>query len=117
MDTAGDLTVSFLSSAVSAPQKGWHRTLSAHAIDSEEARVLAGEIIEAEGELAEARGGMELGYRDAEGVFHKASSVRLGVMLGTDPEESLRKAAWMGLRDIEAFVLENGFIELVRMRR
>ncbi|MEE2907284.1 MAG: M3 family metallopeptidase [Planctomycetota bacterium] len=96
--------------------QGWHKTLSAHAIDSQEARDLASQIIEAEGLMAEARGSMQLGYRDAEGDFHKASSVRLGVMLGTDPDETLRRAAWNGLRDIETFVLENGFIELVRMR-
>ncbi|MBG80077.1 MAG: peptidase M3 [Phycisphaerae bacterium] len=96
--------------------QGWLKTLSAHAIDSEEGRTLAAEIVEAEGRLAQARGGMELGYRDQSGQFHKASSVKLGVMLGTDPEESNRKAAWEGLRSIEDFVLQNGFIEVVKMR-
>ena len=96
--------------------KGWHQTLSAHAIESPEGRSLAAEIIEAEGRLAGARGGMDLGYKDAEGNFQKASSVRLGVMLGTDPDEGMRRAAWEGLRSIEGFVLLNGFIELVRMR-
>ena len=95
---------------------GWQRTFSAHVIDSSEARGLAGEIIEAEGRLAGARADMPLGFLDAAGTFHQASSVRLGVMLGTDPDEALRRAAWDGLRAIETFVLENGFIELVRMR-
>ncbi len=96
--------------------QGWHKTLSAHAISSAEGRSLAAEIIEAEGRLAGARGGMELGYQDSQGAFQKASSVRLGVMLGTDPDEAMRHAAWQGLRSIEDYVLANGFIELVRMR-
>ena len=96
--------------------EGWQKTLSANVIESAEARALAAEIIEAEGRLAQARGGMPLGYRDEDGAFQEASSVRLGVIVGTDPSEARRRGAWEGLGSIENFVLENGFIDLVRMR-
>src|SRR5262249_25119962 len=48
--------------------------------------------------------------------FTPASSVRLGAMLMSESDEARRRAAWEGLRSIEPFVLEHGFIELVRMR-
>ena len=38
------------------------------------------------------------------------------LMIGNESEEILRKAAWQGLRDLETFVLENGYIELVKER-
>lgn len=95
---------------------GWLKTFKANSIESEQGRSLAAEIIELEGKLAQARAAMESGYRDAEGVFNPCSSVRLGVMLTTSPDESLRRGSWDALRDIESFVLQNGFIELVKAR-
>ncbi len=95
---------------------GWLKTFKAHSIESAEGRALAAEIIELEGALAQTRSGMNLGYLDDSGVFNPSSSVRLGVMLATSPDESLRKGAWDGLRSIESFVLQNGFIDLVKAR-
>lgn len=96
--------------------KGWLKTFRANSIESAEGRLLAGEIIELEGLLAQSRSGMKLGYTDQAGHFNPASSVRLGVMVATDPEECSRRAAWEGLKQIENHVLENGFIELVKAR-
>lgn len=96
--------------------EGWLKTFKANSIESAEGRELAAEIIELEGALAQARSGMNLGYVDGSGGFNPSSSVRLGVMLTTSPEEPLRKGAWNGLRSIESFVLENGFINLVKSR-
>ena len=96
--------------------EGWRTTFIAHGIAKSEGRALAARIIELEGALATARGGMTLGYQDPEKGFVAASSVRLGTMVRSDPDERRRKAAWEGLRSIERFVLENGFIELVRER-
>ena len=59
---------------------------------------------------------MPLGYVDATKGPVRASSVELSVMLGTDPDEGRRRAAWEGLRTIEPFVLSHGFLELVRKR-
>jgi hypothetical protein len=95
---------------------GWATTFVAHGIDSAEGRALAAKIIEMEGALANARAAMRLGYVDPTNGFTPASSVRLGTMVRTDPDERLRRAAWEGLRSIEEYVLANGFIELVRER-
>jgi len=97
--------------------KGWVHMLGTHAIDSEEGRKLAAHIIDLEGALARKRGGMQLGYTDPKsGEFVPASSVKLGTMMSADPDEAMRKAAWEGLAAIEPFVLENGYLEVVRER-
>jgi hypothetical protein len=96
--------------------RGWVRTLLAHGIESEEGRTLAAEIVEQEGRLARARGTMELGYRDASGELVEKSSVELSLMLVSEREEALRRAAWEGLRSIEGRVLEHGFLDIVRQR-
>ncbi len=95
---------------------GWVETFEAHAIEGAEARALADEIVSDEGRLERARGEMELGYRDADGSFVAASSVKLGVLLRGEPDGALRRAAWEGLRSIEPFVLEAGFLDLIEKR-
>jgi len=96
--------------------RGWVRTFEAHVIESAEARALAEEIVEFEGKLANARGGMELGYRQPGGTFVPASSNKLAMMITTEKDEALRRAAWEGLQAIEPFVLEHGFLDLVKKR-
>ena len=59
---------------------------------------------------------MPLGYQLPDQALTRASSVELGTMLRSDPDESRRRAAWQGLRSIENFVLEYGFIEIVKRR-
>lgn len=97
--------------------QGWVRTLEAHTIESPDARALAGEIIDMEGELEYKRGAMDLGYVDpASGERVPCSSVKLGTMLLSSETADLRRAAWDGLRDIECFVLANGYVEVVKAR-
>ena len=59
---------------------------------------------------------MRLGYQVEGGEFVESSSVRLGVMLQSEKDEAKRRAAWQGLVSIEDFVLENGFLDVVRKR-
>lgn len=49
---------------------------------------------ELEAELGQHRGGMQLGYTDGAGAFHKASSVQLGNTVKTNDDEATREAAW-----------------------
>ncbi|MBL8804870.1 MAG: peptidase M3 [Planctomycetes bacterium] len=95
---------------------GWVATFQAHVIDSPRARELAEQITAAESRLEHARGEMELGYRDSGGGFVRASSVKLSSLLRSAPDEALRRAAWNALRSIEPYVIDHGFLELVRMR-
>jgi len=96
--------------------RGWVNTFESHVVDSAEGRQLVLEITELETRLAGARAKMMLGY-DKPGVgFTEASSVELGVLVGTHRDEATRRAAWQGLRSIERVVLGGGFLELVRKR-
>mgnify|MGYP002629489266 CR=1 FL=1 len=108
LQTAGDA-----GSAVAL--KGWLTTLRAHALSSADARALHEDIVATEGRLAASRAGMTLGYEGPDG-FVPASSVKLGMMLRSEPDAALREAAWRGLRSIERYVLDNGFLDLVRKR-
>lgn len=96
--------------------EGFEAYFAAHVIENAEARALQEEIAADEGKLAEARAGMRLGYRDPASGFAPASSVKLGVLVATDPDEAVRRAAFDGLRSIEDHVLEHGFLDLVRKR-
>lgn len=96
---------------------GWINFFTANAIDDEHAKILATEIIEMEGELAMARGGMDLGYIDPstqEAV--SASSNVLANMMKVEKDEAMRKAGYDGLRSIEPFVLDKGFLAIVKKR-
>lgn len=95
---------------------GWVRTFEAHAIDSAAGRSLAAELIADEGRLERARGAMPLGYHDPQHGFVQASSVKLSTLLRANPDETVRRAAWEGLRSIEPYVLSHGFLEIVKKR-
>jgi len=96
---------------------GWIAMLSAHVVESADARKLSEEIVEREADLARARGGMDLGYVDpTTGAHVRASSNRLALIARTSDDVKLRKAAWEGLRSIEGYVLDNGFLDIVKLR-
>jgi oligoendopeptidase F len=96
--------------------EGWLMTFEAHAIEGSEARALAEEIVGAEGRLAQARGRLQLSYVDAHGVRRPATSVKLAALLRSDRDESVRRSAFEGLREIEQHVLAEGFLDIVRAR-
>ncbi len=97
--------------------RGWIDMLSAHVIDSAEGRALSQEIVAAEGALERARATMRLGFVDPDsGKLEPASSVKLTLMLRSEADERRRRAAFDALRSIETFVLEHGFLDIVRLR-
>ncbi len=97
--------------------QGWLRYFEVNAMERADAKALAGRLVEMEGKLQQARGAMGLGYIDpGSGQKVSASSVKLGLMLRTAPDEALRQAAHRGLQSIERHVLENGFLDIVRKR-
>lgn len=97
--------------------EGWLRFFTVNAMENSEASELASEIIKMEGRLQEVRQKMNLGYLDPTSKeFVSASSVKLGLMIRTAPDESTRKAAHAGLHSIEREVLANGFLDIVRER-
>jgi hypothetical protein len=97
--------------------RGWAAMFAAHVIEEPEARALSERIVEAEAELGRRRARMELGYVDpATGRHRRASSVELALLQRSARDEATRRAAYEGLRSIETYVLEHGFLELVAMR-
>lgn len=82
-----------------------------------EAKALREECGTLESKLEMARNQMQLGYTVAgSGEFTEASSVGLRNLLRTSPEEDVRKAAYNGLRSIGPFVLDHGFVEIIKLR-
>lgn len=69
-----------------------------------------------EAELAQSRNSMALGYTDAQGTFHKGSSVQLRNKMRTEDDEAVRKACYEGLRSIGPAVAEK-FAEIVKVRQ
>jgi oligoendopeptidase F len=68
-----------------------------------------------ESDLEMARNSMKLGY-SVESTFHEASSVALRNLMVTSGDETTRKACYHGLRSVGPFVLDNGFIEIIKRR-
>ena len=97
--------------------QGWIAMFAAHVIEDPAGRRLSEEIVEREQALEHARSTMPLGFVDPDtGAFHRASSERLALMMRTDHDERRRRAAFEGLRSIEQFVLEHGFLDIVALR-
>ena len=97
--------------------EGWERYFSVNQIEGEEARALYRELVEQEAALEAARNEMRLGYTDPDsGEFCEASSVALSLKLRAEEQEPRRRAAFDGLRSIEPFVLDNGFLDIVAKR-
>lgn len=97
--------------------RGWIAMLAAHVVESAEGRKLSEEIVERENDLERRRGQMPLAYLDPEtGERVRTSSVKLALMVRTHPDSRYRRAAFDGLRSIERFVLDNGFLEIVTLR-
>ncbi len=96
---------------------GWLKFFEANAIESDDAKALIRDIVELEGEFAQKRKKMKLGYFDPKsGNFVDASSVALRLILNSNEDTATRKAAFEGLRSLETFCLENGLIDMVKMR-
>ncbi|MEP7233829.1 MAG: M3 family metallopeptidase [Ignavibacteriota bacterium] len=96
---------------------GWKMFFEANVIEDPKAQTLAEEIINMEGALLVARGGMGLGYIDPKtGEKVEASTNALSNMLISEKDEAMRKAAYEGLATIGPFILTHGFIEIVKKR-
>jgi hypothetical protein len=96
--------------------EGWLRFFGAHAVESAEARRMQDDLIVLESRMAQARAALELRYRDASGKEHRGSTNVLATNMSTSPDEAVRRSSHEALLDLERWVLEHGFLELVRRR-
>jgi hypothetical protein len=96
---------------------GWRRLFSCYTLEDPQARALSAEILALESELQRKRAAMELCYIDpTTGQKVRASTNKLALLVANDPSEAVRKAAIAGLYDVERFVLQHGFLEIVKLR-
>ncbi len=96
---------------------GWKAFFEANVIEDEKAKQIAEHIVELEGEMQLKRGGMGLGYiHPKTGEKIAASTNELSNMLLSEEDEAIRKAAYEALLSIGPFILENGFIEIIKER-
>jgi len=92
------------------------RTFGCYIMESAEAKALREEAMKIEGSLESSRNKMKLGADLPEKGFTELSSVQLATKMRTETDEAVRKACFEGLRSIGPFVLDNGFLEVVKAR-
>lgn len=106
-----------LSTSDRAEVDGWLRLFQCYTLEDPAAQALSAEILALESELAKKRSVMASGYVDPmTEVFTPASTNKLALLIANDPNEAVRKAALEGLYGVETFVLEHGFLDIVRLR-
>ncbi|GAM72167.1 probable peptidase [Vibrio sp. JCM 19236] len=95
---------------------GWLNTFKAHAIQGEQAQALKKKLIEFEAELFEKKQAHQLSYIDENGNSVDASLPVLASIIRTNENPDVRQSAHKALLDLEQWLLQNGFIELVKLR-
>ncbi|MBF8999916.1 M3 family metallopeptidase [Vibrio nitrifigilis] len=95
---------------------GWLEMFQAHAIESSEAQALKDELIQFEADLFEKKKNYVMTYQDENGESVEASLVTLGSTVRTSDHESVRQSAHQALLGLEQWALNNGFIELIKLR-
>jgi hypothetical protein len=96
--------------------RGWLALFEANIIDNDEGRALMSEIIEAEAELFARKRDLQLRHINEHGESEAATLSMLATNLATNPVEERRRSSFESLREIERWVLDNGFLNLVRLR-
>ncbi len=96
--------------------RGWLQFFETNAIEQPEAREMAAGLIEDDSNLFSARKNLSLHYTDSNGDKIEASTLVLSTNLVSSDDESVRQTSHQGLLDLERWVVENGFIEMVKNR-
>lgn len=96
--------------------KGWLAVFEANIIDNDEGRELMRELIEAEAGLFTKKRDFEPRHINEDGEFAVATLSTLATNLATNPEENRRRSSFDAFREIEHWVLANGFLDIVRLR-
>ncbi|MEZ8194452.1 M3 family metallopeptidase [Vibrio cortegadensis] len=95
---------------------GWLATFQAHAIESEDAQKLKSELIQFEADLFEKKQNHIMTYTDENGQQAEGSLPVLGSNIRTSAIESVRQSSHQAFLDLEQWLLENGFLELIKLR-
>lgn len=95
---------------------GWLRFFQCNVIETREAQELMAELIQKESELFAKRKDCTLYYIDADGKKMEASTLVLRSNLVAEANEEVRESSLQGFLDLERWVVENGYIDLVKLR-
>ncbi|MEH2920326.1 M3 family metallopeptidase [Samsonia erythrinae] len=96
--------------------KGWYRFFDCNVIEDPRAQALMDEIIAAESVLYAKRQAYEMTHLNAKGERVSASLGELLTNQATNDTEAYRQSSQQALRDLEQWLLQNGFPELISLR-
>ncbi|KHS90326.1 M3 family metallopeptidase [Pectobacterium brasiliense] len=102
--------------ALSHGLQGWYRFFDCNVIEDPLAQALMDEIITAESALYAKRKSYEMTHLDAKGERVSASLGELLTNQTTNDTEAYRQSSQQALRDLEQWLLQNGFPELISLR-
>ncbi|MBN3265682.1 M3 family metallopeptidase [Pectobacterium brasiliense] len=102
--------------ALSHGLQGWYRFFDCNVIEDPQAQALMDEIITAESALYAKRKSYEITHLDAKGERVSASLGELLTNQTTNDTEAYRQSSQQALRDLEQWLLQNGFPELISLR-
>jgi oligoendopeptidase F len=95
---------------------GWLALFEANIVGSEEGRALMRAIIDAEAALFAAKRELQPRHINEHGQSEVATLSMLATNQATNPVEERRRSSFEGFREIERWVLANGFLDLVKLR-
>jgi Zn-dependent oligopeptidase len=96
--------------------RGWLALFEAHILDQPEARALMRELIAAEAALFARRKDYAPTHLNERGEREPATLSMLATNMATNPDEAARRSSFEAFGALERWVLENGFLDLVRLR-
>jgi oligoendopeptidase F len=95
---------------------GWVALFEAHTIDNDEGRALMRAIIEAEAALFAKKKELQPRHVTEHGESEVATLSTLAINQATNPVDERRRSSFEAFREIERWVLDNGFLEIVKLR-
>lgn len=95
---------------------GWLALFEANIVDTDEGQALMREIVDAEAALFEKKSDLQPRHINEHGASEVASLGMLATNQSTNPVESYRRSSFEAYREIERWVLANGFLDLVKLR-
>jgi len=96
--------------------KGWLSFFEANAIESESGREKMSALIKSEAELFAKRQKYIMHFQNDNGIKTPASLTVLSANISNSDSEGVRQTSHQALLNLEQWVLENGYIELVKQR-
>jgi hypothetical protein len=95
---------------------GWRELFEANVIEGDEGRAAMDRVIALEAELFAKRSRLRLRHLDETGAEVDATLGSLATNIAANPSEEARKSSFLALRGLETWVLDHGFLDIVKAR-